>query len=740
MIDRALKPKGYVGKILRVDLTNKTTAEVDTYQYVPDYIGGKGIAAKIFFDEVPANTGAYDPANELIFMTGPACGTGLPSGGRATFCSISPKPSHDMFTWSGIGGFFGDALKHAGYDGIILQGKADKHTYVVIDDGKVTFEDADADGLWGEFVIETQEKIFDKYGRDFYSFVIGPAGENLLRYASITTSADNAAAKAGFGAVMGSKNLKAVAVRGTGDIEVANIDEVLALRDQVNRVAEIKEPNGIRVAYTYGTPDGAPEGAGQQDPVPGGWSSAWLACCPGCTMRCNKLTLDCTNPLNGEKMNVSTKCVDVNYPVLESDCYYWLGEFIASEVNDQSVGMGFYKDTTDVSDPLIHRVTDVSLGNDMVNYWKFNFDMGNQMSYLCNAYGIDKWEPLIFFRTWLSACRQEGMLEDLPFDLDVPPEDNIEFMKYFFDMVVYRRNKVGDLFAEGMSRMLRAMGKGKWGNSIYHNRWNRRNHTRLDIPVALEMGWGGSVHWLGRGYQSLNEPQALQGALQVMVSSRDSQTNAHQHCTFEEYDLMKDDPYHSPVMAETLYVNDIYGDIKESLLSCEWTHHNPYRSNEEVRMYNAATGYDLTEEEFFECGERVKNVFRALLVRNASRTRDEEAEEIFPIMSFPNSEGWAPTWDDWNDAIDLYYARLGWDQATGWPTRATYERLGMTDVEAVMEAAGKIPDENAPYTRKKSPFTVDGHFKPQDYEPVDLKAVLGDEYVDREEESASKAS
>lgn len=85
-----------------------------------------------------------------------------------------------------------------------------------------------------------------------------------------------------------------------------------------------------------------------------------------------------------------------------------------------------------------------------------------------------------------------------------------------------------------------------------------------------------------------------------------------------------------------------------------------------------------------------------------------------------------PKRQTWNDTIDLYYERLGWDRATGWPTRETYERLGMTDVEAAMEAAGKIPDTGAPYTRKPSPFTVDGHFKPEDYEPVkDPKELFG---------------
>lgn len=717
MIDRNLKPKGYVGKILKVDLSARTTSEIDTYQYVPDYVGGKGIATKIFYDmHLPVDTKAYDPQNPLIYMTGPACGTGIPNASRGTFCSISPKPDPEMFTWSGTGGYFGEALKHAGYDGVVIVGKADRHTYIVIDDGKVSFEDADADGLWGQFTRETQEKIFDKYGRTYFSEVIGPAGENLMRYASITTSADNAAAKTGFGAVMGSKNLKAIVAHGTGDITVADLPAAMKMRDDFNEFKANKHPNPISHRHSFGAPEGAPDGCGQRDACD--YDAGWLACCPGCTMRCNMLTLNCKDPFHDDELfNQSTKCVDVQFPVTESDCYYWLGEFVASRRNQQSVAMGFYGAKSDAEDPDNEWIGRLDYGNDKLNYWKFDFDRGNKISYLCNAYGIDKWEVSMFYMTWISMCKQEGLFDSLPFDFGKEPEISFEFLDYFLDNVVYRKTEWGNLFAEGMSRAIRKLGKGKWGNSHYHHRTDR-NGKPLDLPVSIEMGWGGSNHWVGRGYQSLNEPQALMGALQVMVSSRDSQTNAHQHDTLENWLAYKDDPYHSRRMAVSLEINDVYGDLKESILSCEWTHHQPYRPEEEVMMFNAATGYRLTEQELFQCGQRIKNLFRAILIRNSARTRDMEVEELYPIMSFPNYAGWAPSWDEWNDAVDLYYAQLGWDIATGWPTRRTYELLGLKEVADEMEALGKLPtkENTEKYVRKASPFTVEGHFKPEDYE------------------------
>ena len=223
---------GYAGKILRINLTSKTTEEVPITNYVPKYVGGRSIANKIFWDEVPEGVKAFDPENKLIYMTGPTTGTGIPSGGRTVFTSISPNSLPEQYSWSGMGGWFGSELKFAGYDGLIIEGQADEPTYVYIEDEKVEF--LSAEKIWGQYVHETQEMLEEIHGKDVKSFVIGPAGENLIRISSITTANDNAAAKSGFGAVMGSKKLKAVTVRGTGAIKPADIDHLLKLRRTMN--------------------------------------------------------------------------------------------------------------------------------------------------------------------------------------------------------------------------------------------------------------------------------------------------------------------------------------------------------------------------------------------------------------------------------------------------------------------------------------------------------------------------
>ncbi len=716
MIDKSIKPTGYMGKILCIDLTTQETSELSTYDYVPEYIGGKGVGLKIFNDMVtePGMT-AFDPENPLIYMTGPGCGTGLPSSGRGTFVSMSPKTDPEMVTWAGLGGFFGPALKCAGYDGIVITGKAEGHSYVLIDDGKVSFHDADADGVWGLYTIESQERIFEIFGnREYHSFVCGPAGETLMRDSSITTNADNAAAKAGFGAVMGSKNLKAVVVHGTGDIPVNqdNIEELFALRDYVNEYSKVRQKNIIERRTDYAGYHNAAQ------KVEGGWKRTYLSCSPGCTLRCCALAMERPHPFkDGEIVNESTKCCEIEMVEKIHDFPTWMGLFVQTPRNKNSIGMNYLTNfPEDKEDPwwdFLHQ----PVGRNQLNYWPFDFDRGMKMSLLCNEYGIDKWEATINYMTWLTMCKQEGLFDGDPLGFGKEVTTDFEFLSYFFKHVVYADTEWGALFHEGMSRAIRKLGKGKWGNTIYHNCQSTATGEPIDQPVSLISAWGYSTHWLGRGFHTGNESQSLMVALETMISSRDKASNSHQHTAIEDFLILNEDPYHNPHMAKCAVETDIYSDIKESYLGCEWTTHQPYSPDIEHRLFNAATGYDLTEQEMFDCGQRIKNTARSLLIRLYGRTRDMEVEEIFPHMSFPNFQGWAPSWDDYNDAVDLYYAELDWDRATGWPFRHTYERYGMTEIADKMEELGLLPPEGGTqgYVRKESPFTVGGHFKPEDY-------------------------
>jgi aldehyde:ferredoxin oxidoreductase len=202
---------GYAGKILKVDLTSNSFSDVPTSHYSDRFIGGRGIASKIYWDEVPVNTGAFDPENRLIFMTGPLAGYPGISGSISQICGKSPATNPEQFFYSSMGGRWGAHLKFTGYDGIIVHGTSDNPVYLLIQDG--TAELRDASGLWGKDGAEARHLLRNELGTSARVLTIGQAGENRVAFA--TTYAEDDAAAWG-AAVMGSKKLKAIVVRGKG--------------------------------------------------------------------------------------------------------------------------------------------------------------------------------------------------------------------------------------------------------------------------------------------------------------------------------------------------------------------------------------------------------------------------------------------------------------------------------------------------------------------------------------------
>jgi aldehyde:ferredoxin oxidoreductase len=223
--------KGYTGKILRVDLSTGEIEDVSTDMYADRFIGGRGVAAKVHWNEVPPQTDAFDPENRLCIMTGPFCGV---PGIAASRWQVSAKsPLHNTFSYCNLGGSWGAQLKFAGIDGLIFQGKSDKLVYIVIDDDKIEFKDASP--LKGLGAIQTRERLKEAYGKSLRVVAVGAAGENMVHFATLTADADSSGAS-GIGAVFGSKNLKAVCVRGSGKVEVADKDRLSELRKTIRSI------------------------------------------------------------------------------------------------------------------------------------------------------------------------------------------------------------------------------------------------------------------------------------------------------------------------------------------------------------------------------------------------------------------------------------------------------------------------------------------------------------------------
>ncbi len=237
---------GYAGEILRVDLSRQGTSSLPTSQYADRFLGGRGIAAKIFWDEVPPDTGAFDEGNCLICMTGPLAGFTRFAGCRWQICGKSPLMTPEFFSYANLGGSWGAWLKYAGYDGLIITGKAEKPAFVLISDGKVEIKDAAH--LWGKTTMETQALLREELGREARVLGIGPAGENRVSFATLLATG-NASGSSGFGSVLGSKMLKAVVV----NVEVkkrpkaADPDRLKALAEKVYQLRTQNYENYLHV-------------------------------------------------------------------------------------------------------------------------------------------------------------------------------------------------------------------------------------------------------------------------------------------------------------------------------------------------------------------------------------------------------------------------------------------------------------------------------------------------------------
>lgn len=240
---------GWHGKMLMVDLTAKkiTDRHIDESIYRL-FLGGRGLNMWLLYQHLNSTTDPLSPDNLLIFGAGPLVGTMIPSNGRYNVSSRSPLTG--LLGDSNSAGYWSPPLRKIGYDGIIVSGKAESPVYLMITGEKI--ELIDAASLWGKTVSETDTLIRQEHGKDSQVLTIGPGGENLVRFAAILNNVDRAAGRTGNGAVMGSKNLKAIVVRGKGSIPVADQAAVRAVSKEIREA--MKSSASFKARSQYGTP------------------------------------------------------------------------------------------------------------------------------------------------------------------------------------------------------------------------------------------------------------------------------------------------------------------------------------------------------------------------------------------------------------------------------------------------------------------------------------------------------
>ncbi len=638
---------GYTGDILRIDLTKKRIEKEKTSEYLPDGIGGRGIAARIAWNEIKPGMTAFDPHAPLIFMTGPLTGTQAPFSGRTTLCGLAPQGyPHEWYTRSSFGGHWGPELKYAGFDGMVITGKADRPIYIDIHNGRATIEDARS--LWGKGIIETQKTMLQG-SKKKRIFAIGPAGENLVRVAAAATETESASGQGGFGAVMGGKRLKAIAVQGNRTVPIANPKAF----EHICRLVR-DEAHG-----SHGWPH-----TPRLDPLMvQKYGQRFQACTQGCSIRCY-------------------------------DARYY--KYVPSKLCPGRILAG-----------QIDCIAGLFPGAPGTFYdWKLGFEAGFEAAQITNEEGLNHWELLVGTIPWLRALKRDKKLTSIN-GRKIDPDD-LHFWVELIMSISRRKGEWGDALAEGTVRASEIMETGEerirelfpaWGyaghwdahgdhiNKIFFPFWlvsalQWAVDTRDPISsghgyVQNVMGWckeHSPVH--GIDWETImNIGERVYGSAASVDPKSEYEDKAfpafwHNHRSVMKDSLPVDDQVFPRIFSK--HTGDNFariGDIEGPSF--------------EYHMFKNAVGTDWTEKEFEFFCEKVIHLERLLLIRNFNRSRQTD-ETVIPYFEMPEHRinpfiGSPRSLDPskFSRVMDEYYKLRGWDPETGRPTQKTLKKFSL---------------------------------------------------------------
>jgi len=630
---------GYAGRILRVDLSEEKVETCGlSKDLLRDYIGGRCINTKILYDEVPPHVDPFDSENRVVVGAGPLAGTIAPSTGR-----------FNVTTKSGITGIFGDSnsgghwapeLKYAGFDHIVIWGKAEKPLYLWISDGQAELRDASR--LWGKDTWETTEAIQKELGDpEIQVLCIGPAGENLVRYACLINNLSRAPGRGGAGAVLGAKKLKAIAVRGTMGLQISDPDTFI---QTVQRLfSKIKDHPGAQRRSIYGTPMltkmtsekgflGAKNFQVPQDSI--------LA-----DALCAERFMADYSLKNKACFNCPIHCGHY-YTVKEGPFKGTCGEGIEY---DAVLDLGVKANIQDF--PAILKMNELS-----------------------NRYGID-YDSLGGIVSWAMECFERGVLtlkETGGLDLSF---GNYQSFIQLIHEIAHRRG-LGDLLAENMPTVVNQVGKGseEWACHI----------KGLSLITELRMGYG---YALAHGISNIGAHHLRGTPMAEHDEKRMLPEEEAERLFGDRYAQLPD-----RVKGKGAFVrwNELSHTIADAVGICKFAT-SPYAgkdltTHEDLaQLLTALTGEAFTPQDLETAGERSVTLERCF---NAREGLDRSQDTLPPRMWEPVKEGplkgFAIQKDVWEALLDEYYHAHGWGE-DGLPTRQALEGLGLGRVADELE-------------------------------------------------------
>lgn len=718
MADSKLDPNksyGWTGKILRVNLTDKTVSVSPTDPY-KEYLGGMGIANKIMYDEVPAGTDPLSPENKIVFAVGPLTATGVPLAGRTTIASLSTYTTDHQVVDAHTGGMIGAAIKKAGWDAIVIEGASDEPVYLKIDDDDIEIKPADQ--VWGQGTRATTEALSRKEGTDFCVATIGPAGENLLPYACIINSRNHSAG-AGAAAVMGSKKLKALVVRGSQPIYVADPQEVADLSDYMLR--EIVGSNNNHVV-----PSTQQEWAEYFDK-----GSRWTAQKGLTWALAEGGPIDTGEPKPGEINTVGYRCMKAfkdegpeaeKYTIKMDGCHSCPIHCYSDLRVPASAANGGYEITGNTCVPnfpftnymikILGDNTSVEAGSEDALIWDQVF--GSTMDDLglwCN-YGQ-------IYRD-IAHCYATGLLQKV-----LPPEEYAEI-----NWEGFKNNDpsmVPPLLAKIAANDSEIAYIGH-GPIVWTERWNDPDWWNTPASTLINVrGW--PVHHAHECFGQV-------GLLYNMVFNRDDMIHSavnFQGCglPFElkqqiaaevwgDASAIDPDKNYTPMneyKANFAWWSIVTDVLHDSLTLCNWvwpmtmspTKARDYRGDLdlEAKFMKAVTGEDVTTEDLYKMGAKITTLQRANTARGMVGTNGQMGTDDFrnvhdvvtewPFTMDPDIEVFTEGTnkmdkEDFQTALTMMYECFGWDPELGCPTAECLDYYDMPDVKEDLAALGLLPD------------------------------------------------
>lgn len=626
---------GIAGKILRVNLDSGEITTEDTEKYAKRFIGGRVINSFILLNEVDPKTKWSDAENMVIFGTGALGGTLAPGACRLTIDSINVFSNGKGST--NCGGNFAPELKFAGFDHVVITGKAKKPVYLWIHDG--TAELRDASSIWGKTTFETERILQEELGDEAIEVAaIGPAGENLVRGAGVIVDCARACCGSGIGCILGDKKLKAIAVRGHGAVKVAEPERFMRAVDTARKKA-------IEAPFLLNWRKGI-IGSGLWLPD----SPAWDLYAVGRNGQDDYWPMEKRERLFNKDTGVP------KYAGRSVACFSCpAGCNVFSEIPS-----GKYKDTR-------------GLGYWINSSWWSEFldidDPEASLKYhnMCSQLGMDGDNSAVVL-AWAFECYERGLItkEDTGgLELEW---GNVDTVLELLSQLVYRQG-FGNFLADGVKAASEKLGKGSEKFALH-----MKGQDTLD-PYRIVKGWGLGVSTspvAGRHLRGAIGPGV--GPKEVSFSPTEYENMPQLHFWEIRAKEIED------MTGICNYITSYFG-----IYALEIT--------DIAALANAALGINLTAEDYMLIGRRAYNLEKAFnTIRTELNRKDDLPPKRYreePVKSGPY-KGYKCDEDKWNEMLDEFYELNSWDKVTGWQTRKCLMELDMEDVAEKLEKAGKL--------------------------------------------------